>query len=298
MHMKIWIFAKKEKQKTYENKRFLAEAEKNGIEMKLVTPEDFEILEPRDSNQTILYRHKPVALPDFVIPRMGSGTTYFGLAVLRQLEQLGVFLLNHAQGIESSKDKLEATQILASNNIPLPKTMLAKSTIRTSLIKKEFKFPIVVKPVSGSEGRGIMLCENIAQLQDVLELIQKSSDGKQNIILQEFVSDSSGKDIRVFVIGGRAIGAMLRTGKKGSFKANFSAGGTVAPFPLSSEIEWLAVESAKALKLEIAGVDILIDKGSYKVCEVNSSPYFKGFEAATGKNIPQEIFQFAQVRLG
>ena len=293
--MKIWIFAKKENQKNYENKRFAEEAAKMKIHLDFVAPEDFEIIEPRASNLTILYKHKPIELPDFVIPRMGSGTTYFGLAVLRQLEQIGVCLINHARGIESSKDKLEATQILSSKNIPIPKTMLAKPTFKISFIKKEFKFPIVVKPISGSEGRGILLCETPAQLEDVMELIQKSSEGRQNIILQEFITDSSGKDIRVFVVGGRALGAMLRKGKKGSFKANFSAGGTVELFPLSPEVEHLAVESARALGLDIAGVDVLFDKEGYRICEVNSSPYFKGFEEATKKNIPREIFKFAQV---
>ncbi len=293
--MKIWIFAKKENQKNYENKRFAEEAAKMKIKLDFVSPEDFEIIEPRVSNLTILYKHKPIELPDCVIPRMGSGTTYFGLAVLRQLEQIGVCLINHARGIESSKDKLEATQILSSRNIPIPKTMLAKSTFQISFIKREFHFPIVVKPISGSEGRGILLCETPAQLEDVMELIQKSSDGRQNIILQEFISDSSGKDIRVFVVGGRAIGAMLRRGKKGSFKANFSTGGTVELFPLSPEVERLAVESARALGLDIAGVDVLFDKEGHRICEVNSSPYFKGFEEATKKNIPREIFKFAQI---
>ncbi len=295
--MNIWILAKRENFKKYENKRFLEVAKKEKVKVTLVAPEEFEILEPRSNVRTILYRHEPVDLPDCMIPRTGSGTSYFALAILRELEQMGVFILNHAMSIEKAKDKLEAIQILSSSGLPIPKTLLAKPSLRITFVKKEFRFPVVVKAISGSEGRGIVLCETPQQLQDVLELTEKSSGGSQNVILQEFISDSRGKDIRVFVVGGRAIGAMLRTGKKGSFKANFSAGGSVAPFELNPEVEWLAVQSARLLRLEVAGVDILFDSGKYKICEVNSSPYFKGFEQATKKDIPREIFRFAKLRM-
>jgi len=294
--MRIWILAKKQKFDTYENKHFILEAKKQNLKVSLVCPEDIEILEPRENKSTILYKHRFVSPPDCIIPRMGSGTNYFGFAILRQLEKLGVLVLNNAESIEKSKDKLHTVQVLANSSLPIPKTILARFPIKINFIEKEFHFPVVIKTISGSEGKGIALCENHTHLKDILEIIESSSEGKQNIIIQEFISSSRGKDIRVFVIGGRAVGAMLRTGKPESFKANFSAGGRVEKIGLSPALEWLAVESAKALGLEIAGVDILFDKDGYKICEVNSSPYFRGFEKATGMNIPQEIFNFVQLK--
>lgn len=295
--MNIWILAKKNKFESYENKRFAKEARKRKIKLTLVSPEDIEILEPQQKKEKILYQNREIDFPDGIIPRMGSGTNYFGLAILRQFEMLHIPLLNAAQSIENSKDKLRAIQLLSQNNIPIPKTMLGRFPMSTDFIRKEFRFPVVVKIISGSEGKGIVLCENKNQLQDILDLTEQSSEGKQNIIIQEFISESRGRDIRVLVIGGRAIGAMLRKGKKGSFKSNFSAGGTVELFPLNSDLEWIAVQSAQAVGLDIAGVDILMGKDEYKVSEVNSAPYFEGFEASTGINVPEEIFHFLQLRI-
>jgi len=157
---------------------------------------------------------------------------------------------------------------------------------------------LIVKTVSGSYGKGVFLCENRDQLEDLADLIEVSKDQRVNVIIQEFVLFSNGKDVRVFVVGRRHIGAMVRIAREGKLKANFSAGGTVASFDLNPAVERLAVESAKLVGLDIAGIDILFDGDSYKVCEVNSSPGFEGFEKATGLNVPQEIYHYIQVRLG
>jgi len=229
---------------------------------------------------------------------MGAGTTYFASAVIRHLERLGVFVLNSSQSIETAKDKLATLQILSANNIPIPKTMLAKFPLNVEAVEREFTYPIILKTVSGSHGKGVFLCENRSQLEDLADLMELSKDPKVNVILQEFASSSKGKDIRVIVVGGRPVGAMLRTAREGKFKANFSTGGAVASFDLNPAVEWLAVESVKVVGLDIAGVDILFDGDSYEVCEVNSSPGFEGFEKVTGLNIPQEIYQYIRVRLG
>lgn len=296
--MRVWILAKKENFKSYENKRFQEEAEKIGVELQLFAPEEFDIIVTKEGGRSILFNDSPADLPDCLIPRMGAGTTYFALAVIRHLERLSVFVLNSSQSIETAKDKLATLQVLAANNIPIPKTMLAKFPLNIDMVEREFNYPLIVKTVSGSYGKGVFLCENRAQLEDLVDLLEISKDPKVNLIVQEFVSSSKGKDIRVFVVGGRAIGAMLRIAKKGKFKANFSLGGEVSPFNLNPAVEWLAVESAKLLGLDIAGVDILFNGDSYMVCEVNSSPGFEGFEKATGINVPKEIFNYLRVRLG
>jgi len=239
-----------------------------------------------------------VDLPDILIPRMGANTSYFSLAIIRHMERLGVFMMNSSQSIETAKDKLAAMQVLAANNLPIPKTMLAKFPVNIEVVDKEFSYPLIVKTVSGVAGKGVFLCENRSQFEDLIHLMEISRDSKVNVIIQEFISSSRGKDIRVFVVGGRPIAAMLRIAKDGKFKANYSAGGDVAPFELNPEVEWLAVESARLVNLEIAGVDILFDGNYYKVCEVNSSPGFHGLEKATGLNIPGEIFNYPRIRIG
>lgn len=296
--MKTWIIAKEENFDSYENRRFQEEAKKMGIELRMVAPEDFDIIVTKEGRKSILHNSTPVNLPNCLIPRMGAGTTYFALAVIRHLERLGVFALNSSQSIETARDKLATLQILAANNIPIPKTMLAKFPLDLDFVEKEFAYPLIIKTVSGSQGKGVFLCDNRTCLEDVSDLIEVSKDPKVNVIIQEFVLSSKGKDIRVLVVGGRAIGAMIRSAREGRFKAGFSAGGTVALFNLNSALEWLAVESAKLLGLDIAGVDILFDGDDYKVCEVNSSPGFEGFEKATGLNVPQEIYHYIRVRLG
>ena len=296
--MKVWILAKKENFNSYENRRFHKEAEQMGIELQIVGPEEFDIVVTKEGRKSILRNSSPVDLPDCLIPRMGAGTTYFALAMIRHLERLGLFVLNSSQSIENAKNKLTTLQILATNNVPIPKTMLAKFPLNVDIVEREFTYPLIVKTVSGSYGKGVFLCENRDQMKDLADLIEVSKDPKVNVIIQEFVLFSNGKDIRVFVVGRRHIGAMVRIAREGKLKANFSAGGTVEPFDLNPAVEWLAVESAKLVGLDIAGIDILFDGDSYKVCEVNSSPGFEGFEKATGLNVPQEIYHYIQVRLG
>jgi len=296
--MKAWVLAKKENFNSYENRRFHKEAEQMGIELQIVGPEEFDIVVTKEGRKSILRNSSPVDLPDCLIPRMGAGTTYFALAMIRHLQRLGLFVLNSGQSIENAQDKLATLQILATNNIPIPKTMLAKFPLNVDIVEREFTYPLIVKTVSGSYGKGVFFCEHRDQLEDLADLIEVSKDQRVNVIIQEFVLFSNGKDIRVFVVGGRHIGAMVRIAREGKLKTNFSAGGTVASFDLNPAMERLAVESAKLVGLDIAGIDILFDGDSYRVCEVNSSPGFEGFEKATGLNVPQEIYHYIQVRLG
>lgn len=297
-NMKIWILSKKSENGSYENRRFKEAAHEMGIEAVIVSPDEFEIIVTKEGKKSILYAGQRIDLPDCLIPKMGASTTYFALAVIRHLERLGVFVLNSSQSVETAKDKLATLQILNANNIPIPKTMLAKFPLNIEAVEKEFTYPVILKTVSGAQGKGVFLCENRDELEDLADLIEISKDPKVNVILQEFLTTSKGKDIRVFVVGGRAIGSMLRTARDGKFKANFSQGGQTTAYDLNPHIEWLSVESSKQVGLNMAGVDILFDGDSYKICEVNSSPGFKGFESATGTNVPHEIFEYIKLRLG
>ncbi len=294
--MNIWILEKFKDFDSYTSNRFKEEAGKMNIGIKLVAPEEFDLIVTKEGEKSILYNGKQVNLPDCLIPRIGT-VTYYSLAIIRHFERLGVFILNSSQSMETSKDKLASLQLLASNNMPIPKTMLAKFPINISVVEKEFRYPLVLKTITGSQGKGVFLLESRNKLNDIATLMEISKDPKINLILQEFISSSKGKDIRVIVIGGRTIGAMLRKAKGKNFKANYSAGGQVSPFDLNPTIEWLAVESARLMGLDIAGVDILFDKNNnYRICEINSYPGFEGFEKATGLNVPNEIFNYIKLR--
>lgn len=285
------------KPEMYEINRFIQESFNENIDLRVIAPEQIDLIVTQEDRKSILVGGKLEPLPDFVLPRMGAGTTYFALAVIRHLERLGVPCFNAAANIDTVKDKLYTQQILAESNLPVPKTMLARFPVNTELIEKKIGFPAIIKTLSGSQGKGVFLSENRKSLEDLMQLIEATSP-KANIILQEFISDSYGRDLRVFTIGGRAVVCMERTAPQDSFKANFSAGGSVREYPLTPEIEWLAVETSRILGLEIAGVDLLFDGDHFKICEVNSSPGFEGMEAATGRNIPAEIFHYLKIRLG
>ncbi len=295
--MKVWVLTRRSNFEKYSNQRFLEEGKKMKMNVELMCPQEFELIVTKEGKKSILHQGKVESMPDVLIPRMGASTTYFALAVIRHLEKLGVYVLNTSESIEKAKDKLASLQILATENLPFPKTMLAKLPLNSEMVEKEFGFPVVLKTISGMQGKGVMLCENKENLEDIINLLGKSRNGNLNLIFQEYIAASRGKDLRVFVVGGKALGAMQRTAPEGKFKTNFSAGGSVESFTLLPEVEWLAIESAKLLNLEIAGVDILFDESGYKVCEINSSPGFEGFEYATKINIPEEIYHFLQVRL-
>lgn len=222
---------------------------------------------------------------------MGSSTSYFALAIIRHLEKLGVFCCNRSQSIELVKDKLHVHQILAESNLPTPKTMLVKFPVDPKLIKREIGFPSVIKNVSGTEGKGIHLCRTESDFVDIMDLIY-ANNKSANIILQEYIKTSRGKDLRIFMVGGRPVASMMRSAKKG-FKANYTLGGNVEPFEISRELEWLATEVVRLIDLDVAGIDVLFNgENSFKVCEANSSPGFKGLELATKKNIAAEIIDY------
>ena len=297
--MKGWILYGKPQNELNENdhgvQRLLQAARAKGIELEVYSPVQFELVVTRNDRHSILLNGKPSPLPDFLIPRIGSNTTYFGLAVIRQLERLGVYSCNSSTTIELVKDKLQMHQLLAQTNLPTPKTMLIKFPGDIDVVKNEIGFPAIVKNITGTEGSGIYLCESEEKFKDLMELIY-SNNAQANVILQEFIAHSYGKDLRVFVLGGRVIGCMKRFSTT-SFKSNFSRGGEVESFKLTPEIEWLATETAKIVNLDVTGVDLLFDKNTYKICEANSSPGFKGLEMVVGENIAEQILDYIAVKV-
>lgn len=296
--MKGWILydnkAFKVHSNSYENTRFLEMAKKMNIELEILRPDQFELIVTREDRKSILVDEKSISLPDFVIPRMGAGTSYFALAVIRHLERMGINTINSSSSIEIVKDKLYSHQILAENSLPVPKTMLLKFPVNVDIVEKQLGFPVVVKTLSGSQGSGVFLSESKSSFADLMQLIE-GTNSNANIILQELIESSKGKDLRVFTIGGRVVACMKRTAKDGDFKANFSSGGKVEEFEITPEIEWLATQTSQLLNLDIAGIDLLFDKDHHKICEANSAPGFKGLEKCCNVNIAEEVFNFIRL---
>lgn len=285
------------KKEQHEINRFVEDAEKQEIDLRVISPDQFELIVTKDDRDTVIIDGDLVALPDFIIPRLGASTTYFTLAVIRHLEQLGVYTINSSQSIEAVKDKLFTQQILAAENMPAPDTMLAKYPVNVDLVEEKFGFPVIVKTLSGAQGTGVFLSSNKDKFRDLMSLIN-STNKDANIIIQKFVASSRGRDLRVFIIGGRAVACMERRSADGNFKSNLSQGGTARKVELNPEIEWLATETARILGLEVAGIDLLFDGDHFQICEANSAPGFKGIEECHDISIPEEIYNYIRVRLG
>ena len=292
-----WMLVKDRFWESYETNRLIEEFQKQDIEIQLVDPNTVDIFVNKENKKSILVNGEPSDLPQFVFPRTGSGTTYYIKAVIRHFERMGVPVINSSEAIDNVKDKLYTHQILAQSNLDIPKTMLLRYPIDIDFVEKNIGFPVIVKKISGSYGRGVFLCEDKKQLRQLVtmaELTKKSYD----IIIQEFIKDTWGKDLRVFVVNDKVVGCMMRQATDDDFRANITRGGEGFPYEVNEQIEWLSSESSKALGLDIAGVDLLFHNGGYKICEVNSNPGFEGMENYTKKNIAGEIVSFIKLKLG
>ena len=295
--MNGWILYKNPIEESWETNRLVEEFTKQDIEIRVVNPNDVDIFVDRDDRKSIIVGGKPRALPDFVIPRTGSGTTYFIKAIIRHLERLGVTLINGSNAIDTVKDKLYTQQVLGESNLPVPKTLLVRHPIKLEWVEKNLTFPVIIKTLSGSFGAGVFMAEDKKQFKQLLKMAEITKKS-YNIIVQEFIKDSWGKDLRVFVFNGKVVGCMMRQAVDDDFRANITRGGEGIPYQIDENIEWLGGESARLLGLDIAGVDLLFDNGGYKICEVNSSPGFEGMDKFTHTNIAEDIVNFVKHKIG
>jgi len=227
---------------------------------------------------------------------LGAGILPFQLAVIRHFEQAGVPCINSSLAIETVKDKLRSSQILSRSGIPIPNTMLVRWPIEDLLVTNYIGFPCVVKVITGSYGEGVHLCERKKDYKKLVEFVENLGN-KKTMIVQEYLDDEPGTDLRVLVIGGKVVGAMKRTAPEGDFRANITNGGTGENYPLSDEIEYVARETARALDLDIAGIDLLFDHRGFRVCEANSNPGFRGFENYCGVDVADLITEYIKFRI-
>jgi RimK family alpha-L-glutamate ligase len=293
--VQVWVFSK-HTESEFENKRLLESLDKKGITVKIVQPDNFDIIVDKHIAEGILYNGESIQLPKVVLVRTGSGTNNFMLALLRQLEKAGVLCINSADPIEKVADKLQASQILSQHNIPIPNTMVVKYPVDEVIVKDRIGFPCVVKVVTGSYGKGVYLCERKRDFSKLMEFI-KSLGTSKTLIVQEYLGQRPGEDLRVLVIGGKVIGAMKRIGPEGDFRANITNGGTGERYELTDEIDFIARETARVLNLHIAGIDLLFDEKGFRVCEANSAPGFKGFEHYCDVNVADLIADYISYKL-
>ncbi len=295
--MNGWILYKNKIEESYETQKLVEEFEKQGLKVRVVNPQDVDIFVDRDDRKSILIGGKSRPLPDFVIPRTGSGTTYFIKAIIRHLERLGVILINGSDAIDNVKDKLYTQQVLGQSSLPVPKTLLVKYPIDIDFVEKNIGYPAIIKTLSGSFGAGVFLCENRTQLKQLLKMAEITKPS-YNIIIQEFIKDSYGKDLRVLVVNSKVVGCMMRQSIDNDFRANITRGGEGIPYQIDADIEWLGGESARLLNLDIAGVDLLFDGDGYSICEVNSSPGFEGMDKFTKTNVAEQIVTYVKHKIG
>lgn len=240
----------------------------------------------------IYYNGEKLPKYNAVIPRIGASVTFYGLAVLRQFEMMGVYPLNESVAIGRSRDKLRSTQILAREGVGLPVTTFAHDPKQTEeVLKLAGGAPLVIKLLEGTQGIGVVLADTDRSAKSVIEAFRGA---QVNILVQEFIKEAGGSDIRALVVGGKVIAAMKRTGSDDDFRSNLHRGGSAKSVKISPEERSTAIRSAKAMGLNVCGVDMLRSNHGPVVMEVNSSPGLEGIENATGIDIADKIIELLE----
>lgn len=276
----------------YSHKRLMEEGAKRGHEMIFLKAHNC-YMSITDKVPSIHYRGGYVIEEvDAVIPRLRPSQTFYGSAVLRHFELMGAYSLNGSVAISRARDKLRAMQLLARKGIALPKTGFANSPADSKdLIQMVGGAPLIIKLLDGTQGAGVVLADTNKAAESVIDAFKTLN---ANFLVQEFVKEANGKDLRCFVIGNKVYAAMERTAASGEFRSNFHRGGSVAQVEITPEERRVAVEAVKIMGMNVAGVDIIRSKNGPKVLEVNASPGLEGIEKSTQKNIAGQIITFIE----
>jgi len=274
--------------RNYSNTRMIEAAEARGHVIECVTTSRC-YMSINHHRPEIHYDGKALPRYDAIIPRIGSRMTFYGMAIVRQFESMGVYCLNSASAIGASRDKLLAHQLLAEHRLSMPHTAFAKSSRDTEgIIDLVGGAPVVVKLLESTQGKGVVLADT---RKAAMALVDAFRGLDAHFLVQEFVKEAAGSDLRCFVVDGKVVGAMMRTAQAGEFRSNIHQGGTVKKVRLTKDERRSAVKAARILKLNVAGVDILRSDEGPKILEVNSSPGLQGIEMATGKDIAASIIE-------
>jgi len=273
----------------YSTRRLIEAAKQRNATAKVLNTLKFS-LDLAEGEPDLFYRGRQLSDYDAILPRIGASITYFGTAVVRQFEQMDVFSANSSAGIVNSRDKLRSMQILSRHQIGIPQTTFVRD--RKDIlpaIERVGGAPVIIKLLEGTQGVGVILAESVKVAEAIIETLHST---RQNVLVQRFVSESRGRDIRAFVIGDRVVAAMRRVARGSEFRSNVHRGGVTEPVALDEQFEQTAVRSAQIMGLRVAGVDMLEGQHGPQVMEVNSSPGLEGIETATKLDIAGAIIDY------
>lgn len=273
----------------YSSRRLKEAAVQRGHKVKILDTQKFAI-DLKEGEPDLYFKSKQLTEYDAVLPRIGASLTYFGTAVVRQFEQMDVFCANSSSGIANSRDKLRSLQILSRHHIGMPETTFVreKSDVLPA-IERVGGAPVVIKLIEGTQGIGVLLAESVKSAEAIIELLQSQ---KQNVLVQKFVAESKGKDIRALVVGDQVVGAMRRVAQGQEFRSNVHRGGRTEQVELDDRYKETAVRASQIMGLRVAGVDLLEGKDGPQVMEVNSSPGLEGIETCTQLDIAGSIIDY------
>ena len=275
----------------YSTKRILEAAKKRNHTVEIIDHTKCDIIIEK-KNPCVYYKGKKIENVDAVIPRIGASVTFYGTAVVRQFEMMHCFTTTESVALVRSRDKLRSLQILSRAGLGMPKTIFTNYSKNVGgIIDQVGGAPLIIKLLEGTQGIGVILAETKKAAESVIEAFNNL---QARVIVQEFIKEAGGADIRVIVIDGRVIGAMKRQGKEGEFRSNLHRGGVATIIELTDEEEAAAIKAAKSMGLSIAGVDLLQSSRGPLILEVNSSPGLEGIETATGIDVAKEIIKFIE----
>ncbi len=278
----------------YSTKRLKEEAIKRGHDVSIIKYRDcYASIEK--NNPTISYKGKDLGGFDAVIPRIAANMTRYGTAIVRQMEMQGIYSASSSIAITRSRDKLRSLQLLAKAGVGIPKTVFSRnSTDIDDLIEKVGGMPVIIKLASGTHGNGVVLAETKKAAKSVLQAFYLSNEDGTNVLLQEFIKESAGTDIRAFVVGSRVVASMKRQSLDDDFRSNLHKGGEGTPIKLTEEERKMAIKAAKAMGLNIAGVDMMRSGRGPLILEVNASPGF-GIEKVTNRDVAGAIIEYVEM---
>jgi ribosomal protein S6--L-glutamate ligase len=278
------------KRTLYSTRRLVEAARQLGHKPHVLDTLHCSLVMSREGAKVFYHGHEITGV-HVVIPRIGASITGYGLAVVNQFDMMGVPVLNNSVPIARSRDKLRALQLLSRFGLDIPRTVMCRFREEVPLaVQQVGGLPCIIKLIQGTQGIGVMIAHSMNEVEGMLDTLW---DLGQEILLQEFIVESKGRDVRALVVGDRVVGAMRRQAKTGEFRSNIHRGGEGKPITLSRDYSEAAVKAARIIGLEVAGVDMLESRGGPKIMEVNSSPGFEGLEAATHLDIATHYVQHA-----
>jgi ribosomal protein S6--L-glutamate ligase len=279
----------------YSNLRIIEEAKNRGHEVDFVNVGDCYIKVAASGCEVFCEGGKKLEKIDCVIPRIRPAMTFYGTTIIRQFEVMGLRCLNGSDAIAKSRDKLHSLQIMSQHGLNIPTTSFANSSYETEdLIKLVESAPLVVKLLEGTKGVGVVLAETNKAAESVINAFRSL---KADILVQNYIKESKGQDIRCFVVGGQVVASMERVAQAGEFRANIHLGATARAIEVSEEERDLAIKAAKIIGLEVAGVDMVRSNSGPKILEINSSPGLEGIESSTGINIACEMIKYLENKI-